>query len=74
MLSQEQDSTKELQEKEYRYEEAARMVECLQKEREEEREQHSIELQKLRKEMRDTADTHGHDMIQSEVKHKVLKE
>lgn len=47
------------------------MVEHLRKEKERERDEHSIELQELRKEMREMADTHRHEVLQAEVKHKV---
>ncbi len=60
-----------MQEREERHEEIQRMVETLQKEKDEEKEQHSIELQKLRQEIRESCNTHSHEMVQSEVKHKV---
>ena len=68
---QEQDSSKEIQEREQRYEELMRVVDRLRREGEEEREEHSVELQGLRREMRDAADNHRHEILQSEVKHKV---
>ena len=68
---QEQDVSRERQEKEQRFEEMARLVEALKKEKDEERERHSLELQRLRTEMRDMADRHRHEVVQSEVNHKV---
>ena len=49
----------------------ARLVEGLKKEKDEERERHSLELQRLRTEMRDMADRHRQEVVQSEVNHKV---
>lgn len=69
---QEYESNKELYDLQERYEELGQVVERLQKEKEEEREEHSMSLQKLRTEMRQISDKHAQELLQAELEHKVI--
>ena len=47
------------------------MVETLRREKEEEKERFSLELQRLRVEMREMGNKHRHELMQAEIEHKV---
>lgn len=68
--SKEHETDRERHEFEQRYEETIKMVETLRREKEEEKERFSLELQRLRVEMREMGNKHRHELMQAEIEHK----
>lgn len=54
-----------------RCEELTKLIEELRKESDEEKERHSLALQRLRGEMKQAADRHTRELLQLELEHKV---